>query len=191
MLILGESLTLERALGIIICVGGVAWLALQTPQAKEVRGASFSGVIFALCASLLWAGNVYCIRRGSMDLPLWSANALRYALTVTALGSAFAALRWHTKQTLGGEPIRQVDAGVPPVFTFVGAVLLEACLGSLMIVYAFSHAQLGIATTLASLAPLFALPIGVAMGTERFQWSRLIPMSATIVGVVLVLRGAG
>jgi len=96
---LHEAVGPLRMLGTVLCITGVVWLVRMQPGGKPAADAGsapprrWGGVVLALLASLLWAGNTYTIKRGATGLPLWSANALRYAMATLLLGAFFVMQR--------------------------------------------------------------------------------------------------
>ena len=190
-LTLGEHIGPVRAAGIASCIGGVVWLVLlQAPaqgQAPRVRGRALAGgVALAVLASLLWAGNTYAIRRGAVGLPMFVINSFRYCLAVLVLSTLW--LRQQRGRTPKGEPRERLLGSWPHLRRFLPTVLVEAFFGSSIFVYGLSHSDLSVAAPLSSLAPLFAVPIGLLLGTEQLHLRRLLAIAITVAGVVLLVR---
>jgi drug/metabolite transporter (DMT)-like permease len=183
-LTLGERLTAGRLGGTALCVGGVTWLVMLTRggegRADGARRRPGVGVALAALTSLLWAGNTYAIRRGATGIPMLAANSFRFGLALAGLLLARTILP-------GPKTTRLLRRG-PGVTGFVLAAVIEGFLGSSMFVYGLSHADLAIAAPLSSLAPLFAVPIGLWLGTERLSLQRLCAIVATVAGVLLLVR---
>lgn len=196
---LGEQLTLGRLGGTALCVLGVIWLVLL---ARDRDGATDSagrgdsgrgdhvlgGVALALLTSLLWAGNTYTIRRGAGGVPMLAANALRFGL---ALGGLWL---WRTLGELRRGELRRGVARAPRLLrqpgalVFAAAAVVEGFGGSSMFVYGLSHTDLAVAAPLSSLAPLFAVPVGMLLGGERVGLRRIVAIAMTVAGIVLLVR---
>lgn len=188
-LTLGERITGGRALGIACCIGGVAWLVLlQVPPGSRApaRGRALAGgVALAVLTSILWAGNAYSIRRGAAQLPMFLVNTFRYFMAVPVLTGIWLAQR--RARAAAGPPERLLLSG-RHLRRFLPTVLIEAFFGSSIFVYGLSHSDLSVAAPLSSLAPLFAVPIGLYLGTERLHLRRLLAIVITVTGVILLVR---
>lgn len=185
---LGEPLSPMRICGVLLCLLGVSWLVLlagsaaaeQTEQ-RRARRQWLLGLLLAFFTSLLWAGNTYSIRRGAMGLPFLFANSLRYGMAVAFLFCLrFVTQRPGAKPSLLRSPSDLRSLGP--------AAFVEAFIGSSIFVYGLSHAPLGVAATLSSLAPLFAVPVGLVLKTERVNLRRVAAITLTVLGVVLLVR---
>lgn len=188
-LTLGEEISGGRALGIAGCIGGVVWLVmLQVPPGERApaRGRTLAGgVALAILTSILWAGNVYSIRRGAAGLPMFLVNMFRYFMAVPVLSGMWLVQR---RRRGAGEPAERLLLSWPHLRRFVPTVLVEAFVGSSIFVYGLSHSDLSVAAPLSSLAPLFAVPIGLYLGTERLHLRRLLAIVITVAGVILLVR---
>lgn len=194
-LTLGESVGPARASGTLLCILGVVWLVLQqggrhvSPEKSpgqdggQAGGRPWrSGLVLALLTSVCWAGNAYSIRRGAIGLPFLVANAVRYLIAVGFLGTGYFLGRRRSGAKAAASP-----AGTLPRSFLITAVI-EAYGGSSIFVYGLSHSELSVGAPLSSLAPLFAVPIGLLLGTERLSVRRLAAIVLTVAGVVLLVR---
>ncbi len=189
-LTLGEKPSAARILGTLLCISGVVWLVLQQrekQQPSEIRRKWISGLALGLLTSFFWAGNTYALRRGAVGESFLVVNALRYLLAILVLGGLqqFARLtkRRSAPSRVDSAP---ADTSIPP--RFVLTVVFEAFFGSSIFVYAISHTDLSVAAPLCSLAPLFAVPIGLYLGTDRLHPRRLMAIVVTVCGVILLVR---
>ncbi len=192
VLSLGEVVSPARAAGTACCIAGVAWLVLLRPGSAETearsRKTSLVGVALAVAASLFWAGNTYTTRRGASGLPLFLTNAIRYAVALLMLGTQRGLIalkdRWGTQ----GKAKRETIFWPPRrLLAFSGTALIEAFFGSSIFVYGLSHTDLSVAAPLVSLSPLFAVPIGLMLGTEMLDLRRICAICVTVAGVVLLV----
>lgn len=207
---LGEPVGPGRLVGTLLCIAGVAWLILlqarpegaeretgATPTSTEAsRRRPVQGALLAVLTSLLWAGNTYAVRRGATGLPLMLANTVRYGLAVILLCALWLRIQHARRRARRTDPALRPDAppderllGRGPLLrAFLPTVLIEAFCGSSIFVYGLSHADLSVAAPLSSLAPLFAVPMGLVLGTERLHLRRAIAIAVTVAGVVLLVR---
>ncbi len=178
----GEPFGVARLVGVLLCIGGiVALVRLQSRTLEKSEGSALVGLIFALLTSLLWAGNTYTVKRGSVGLDVWQANAVRYTVAILVLLPNALLQRskipWSTAPTGGW-----LRLGPP--------ILADCILGSVLFVYGLSNADLSVAATLSSLAPLVSVPVAIALGAERWSLARALAIAVT-VGGALLLVGAG
>jgi drug/metabolite transporter (DMT)-like permease len=66
-------------------------------------------------------------------------------------------------------------------------LLADTGLGSVAFAYGITHTDLALGATLSSLSPLVALPIAAVLGTERVTLGKVIAVSITVGGVVLLV----
>ena len=189
-LTLGEHVGGQRLLGTMLCVAGVVWLVFLQAAAKgdsadaQPERHRLTGLLLALLTSLMWAGNTYSVRRGGIGLTPFVVNGFRYLLASTVLGSLWLIRR--LKHPPGpNEP--QLFCSKPDLLRFVPAVITEAFIGSSIFVYAMTHTDLSIATPLAAMSPLFAVPVGILLGGEPLDVRRLLAIIVTVAGVVCLV----
>ena len=177
---LGEHLTPLRGLGVLACLLGVVWLVLTNRSGKEQTPTrtSRAGLLLALLTSVLWAGNSYAIRRAGSGTPFLVANGFRFSLAVLPLGLLFL---WQGKRSL------RVCLAQAGTLRMILVSMGEAVIGSSLFVYALSHSELSIGAPLSSLAPLFAVPLGIVLQGERPSLQRLLATCLTVLGVLLLV----
>jgi drug/metabolite transporter (DMT)-like permease len=139
----------------------------------------------ALLTSLFWAGNTYTIRRGSGELPFLVINSLRYLIGLAVLAAGLVLLPRSSPGLRSGSPGRTGSSLSP---RFLLTILIEAFGGSSIFVYGLAHSDLSVAAPLSSLAPLFSVPIGLALHTETLNARRVAAIVITVAGVVLLVR---
>jgi drug/metabolite transporter (DMT)-like permease len=197
VLTLGEKLTAARGVGTLCCIAGVVWLVLLQPQDPAGRkppdssppvaparhlGQRWLGLVLAVLTSLLWAGNGYSIARGASALPLSLVNAVRYLMAALGLGVVWL---WRARKPQSGSG--KLLCSKKALRPFLLTAVIEAFFGSSIFVYAMSHGDLSVAAPLSSLAPLFAVPIGLLLRTERINIRRLLAIMLTVAGVILLV----
>jgi drug/metabolite transporter (DMT)-like permease len=179
-----EPLGPSRALGLALCLGGVAGLLAQSrSSAPDTDGkagrAALVGVALALLTSLFWAGNAVCLKLGGEQLSVYLTNALRFALGTLML---LAQLPFQKPQS--GEHARPLPQLARALWL---PLLADAGFGSVCYTYGIVHSDLALGATLSSLSPLVSLPIAALSGSERVTPLKVLAISVTVTGVVLLV----
>ena len=190
-LTLGEQVGAQRILGTVLCIAGVVWLVLLQAVSRgntvetTPSQARLAGLLLALLTSLFWAGNTYSVRRGGIGVAPFVVNGFRYLLASVVLGTLWSIRR----QQIPKPPpdTAQLFSSRKELLRFAPAVVLEAFIGSSIFVYAMTHTDLSIATPLAALSPLFSVPIGLLMGSEKLDVRRLFAIVVTVGGVLCLV----
>ncbi len=190
----GERFGPTRVLGVALCLGGVIALlrlAGRTGRSERRRSLDTTGVLLAVAASLLWAGNTITVKAGAEGIPFWRVNAVRFTMALVLLTPQVLLLR---------PPRPAVPVGalaVPTQSSFLStwrrmlpAIFVDAGLGSICYVYGLAHTDLAVAATLSSLSPLVSVPVAIAMGEERWHPARAAAVAVTVGGVVTLILGA-
>jgi drug/metabolite transporter (DMT)-like permease len=173
----GERLGVGRALGTLLCVGGVTLLVLLGRSTRlERKELGLTGLLLAFGAALLWAGNTVTIREGSVGISPFQANTVRYLFTISVLTVTISSAHGGPRRPLDGRALRAL----------VPAIFLDGVIGSALFVYGLSHADLAVAAPLSSLAPLISMPIAIRMGEERWSLGRFFAIAATVAGAALL-----
>jgi len=94
---------------------------------------------------------------------------------------ALAGLQGKAGETIQLMRRRPAVLGWLALASFTGPVL-----GATLSLYALQHTQVGIASTLIALPPVFLLPVNWLVYKEKFQWSDLLGTLVTIGGVALL-----
>ena len=75
----------------------------------------------------------------------------------------------------------------PKVFGWLTmAAFTGPVLGATLSLFALQHTQVGIASTLIALPPVFLLPVGWLVFKEEFDWSAVLGTLVAIGGVALL-----
>jgi drug/metabolite transporter (DMT)-like permease len=179
-----EPLGLGRALGLACCLGGVAALSAQSGKGgsdgtRASGRAALAGVALALLTSLFWAGNAVCLKLGGEGLSLYLVNALRFAI-----GALLLAVQLPFQRTRADAP----GSSLPKLTAALWLPLLaDAGIGSVCYTYGIVHSDLALGATLSSLSPLVSLPLAALYGTERVGPAKVLAVSMTVAGVVLLV----
>jgi drug/metabolite transporter (DMT)-like permease len=175
---LSENLSLLEVTGIFLTVGGVAWVVSRdgVPGVQD-RRYYFAGILFGLGGALGQAGGLVTAKVGlADDFDALSGIAIRLVIatvviwTYTAarglVPSSFAKLRQHPKS----------------IWFMAGAVVAGPLTGVYFSLVAVQQAPVGIASALMSLTPIFLLPVGMILFSEKITWR-------AVVGTIIALTG--
>jgi drug/metabolite transporter (DMT)-like permease len=181
--LLNETLAPVEIIGILLAIGGVAWVV--TDRSKEANGGVVDtssryyliGVLLGLGGALGQAGGLIASKKGlEGDFSALSGNLMRIVVSTIFMWGLAAGQRQvgNTVHLLREHPraLGIISAGA--VFgPFVGVWL------SLI---AVQHASVGVASTLMSLTPVILLPVSYVLVREKIT-------SRAIVGTMLAFAG--
>lgn len=175
---LDEILSLMQLSGILITVGGVAWVVFVEGSDKKNRNRRYAlGVLFALSGSFAQALGMVLAKGGIVQQvhPV-SANLVR--IITGLIGLIFFAL-------LRGEFIndfRKTRDRKALLLLSMGA-LVGPVLGIILTLYAFQWAPVGVVTALMQTSPILLLPV------DYFIFKKTVPPSA-VFGTLAAIGGA-
>ncbi len=184
-LFLAERLTLTQVIGIGLTVAGVSWVVLeQKDSATQVNGhirRYLWGILFGLIAATTQAAGLITAKKGlGTDLPALSGHVIRMLVGTVAM--------WGV--ALGQRQIRptitQVTSRPPTARDLALGSLLGPFIGVWFSLAAVQLTQIGIASTLMGLVPIFMLPIGYFVFKERFGWPAVAGTVVAVVGVAML-----
>ena len=183
VLLLGESVTWTLPIGGALIVAGITWIVLEQRRAAaeaELHVELVRGVIFAVAAATAWATATIWLRGQQGDLDALGAASLRIPAASAAVWATIAMTRGR-----GEQPLRTVTPCGIAVVSAAG--VLGTGLGSILFIYAVG--EIGAARTafLTTSAPIFALPMGVILLSEKINARTLLGTAVTIAGIWLVL----
>jgi len=175
----GEPFGPSRALGTLLCVGGVATIIKLGEQPGDREATTLTarsrGLALALATSVLWAGNTIGLKAAAQDVTLATVNVVRHTLALSALSIAILLGRAPGKSA----PSRGWKSLLLPV-------VLDNLIGSYAFIYGLAHTDLAVGATLSSLAPLLSLPIAFALKAEKITPAKLGAVATTVAGIVLL-----
>ncbi len=175
---LGEILSLMEILAIIITLSGIAWVV----SAKGNRGNSEPrhyglGILLGMGGALGQAVGLLFAKKGlAGDFSAVSANLIRVAAAslCIALISLFRSdLGRHVKKLRDTKALNQI----------VWASFLGPVVGVVLSLYAVAHTEIGIASTLMSLSPIFLLPL-----SRKFFKETITPRA--IIGTIIAFAAS-
>ncbi|MGB8686167.1 MAG: DMT family transporter [Microcoleus sp.] len=177
---LQEKLSLIACTGILLTIGGVAWvIAERTAETALPSKHIWLGLGMSLLGQTANASAAILSRAAFTQIdidPLWTA-ALRLSGGMTVMLLFF--------NRTNAESLKQLKA--PKI---LGAIVVAAFLGTYLGIFlqqtSFKYAPAGIAQALNSTSPLFILPASVLTG-EKVSLRAVVSVVVAIAGIALLL----
>jgi drug/metabolite transporter (DMT)-like permease len=181
-LLFGEMVTSLELAGVVLAVGGVAWVVTegQGDASAANRQTHNKGLLFALLGALGQVANLVTARYALVDdFPAISATVIRILIAAVLLWS-LALVRGqigHTfRQWRDKQAFRALLAGAT-----VGPFL-----GIWFSLIAVQNARLGIASTLMALPPILLIPLEYLIYRRRISRRGMTGTVVAMVGVALL-----
>jgi len=178
----GETLTGIQMFGVIVTLAGIAWVILRRRSETNNQVCSpVQGVLFGLGAATGQAVGYVLSKQGLMDgfSPI-AGNSIRMLAAVIVLWG-LASIQGKAKETVNS--MREK----PKVFGWLTmAAITGPVLGATLSLFALQHTQVGIASTLIALPPVFLLPVSWLVFKEKFDWGAVLGTLVAIGGVALL-----
>lgn len=178
----GEVLTGMQMLGVIVTLAGIAWVILRRNQSEPNQICSpVQGVLFGLGAATGQAVGYVLSKQGLTDnfSPI-AGNSIRMLAAVIALWT-LASIQGKTRETINSMREKPKVLGWLTMAAITGPVL-----GATLSLFALQHTQVGIASTLIALPPVFLLPVSWLVFKEKFDWGAVFGTLIAIGGVALL-----
>ena len=178
----GEILTGIQMLGVIVTLAGVAWVIVRRRSDMPSQLCSpVQGVLFGLGAATGQAVGYVLSKQGLVDnfSPI-AGNSIRMLAAVIVLW-ALAGIQGKARKTVNAMREQPKIFGLLTLAAFTGPVL-----GATLSLFALQHTQVGIASTLIALPPVFLLPISWLIFKEKFDWGAVFGTLVAIGGVALL-----
>ncbi len=199
----GETLSGVQMLGVLLTLAGITWVILrrqgdtsdqrssaprrnndadvQRSSAGLRPGGTLQGVLFGLGAAGGQAVGFVLSRQGlAGDFPPLAGNSIRMLAAVIVLW-AMAGLQGKARETFNTMRERPEVLGWLAMAAFTGPVL-----GATLSLFALQHTQVGVASTLIALSPVFLLPVSWLVFKEKFDWGAVLGTLVSIGGVALL-----
>ncbi len=183
-LFLDESLSPTQILGMLITLGGIAWVMLErgNPAQRELSPKAYiTGIVLAVLAGTGQAAGAVTAKLGLYgDFPTLSGQIIRISIAAVAIWIiTFISRKARvTLQALKDQP--------KAVSYILIASFLGPFLGVFFSLLAIQHIEIGIASTLMSLQPVFLIPIGYYFFKETISMRAIIGTLVTLVGVAII-----
>jgi drug/metabolite transporter (DMT)-like permease len=175
-LVLGETVTGWVVVGGVFTLLGIVLIVTGGQHRAERHEHYGRGVAAAALASVAWG-----IAPILMKAPLQEMDAA--AIQGVRLPVA-AALLWVTPWARGA--VRQLWEGGQGIVGRMALLSLLTVFSSVLYVAGIKYAGVAIGSILSSVAPMFAIPLGVIFLHERLSRGAVLGILITIVGVVVL-----
>ena len=177
-----ETLTGIQILGVIVTLAGVAWvIARRRSDASGQLCSPVQGILFGLGAAVGQAVGFVLSKEGLTDnfSPI-AGNSIRMLAAVIVLW-ALAGIQGKAGETINSMRERPKVLSLLTLAAFTGPVL-----GATLSLFALQHTQVGIASTLIALPPVFLLPVSWVVFKEKFDWGAVLGTFIAMGGVALL-----
>ena len=166
-------MTLIRLAGILVVLGGLGLIISgRDPDGPRTTRAGRRGLRLVVYAAAAWALSATILKPALLQVPVLAGTALRIPMAGLVL--------WLTPWTRG--TLAAVRASSRDERWRLATVCLLNAVGSALFTIAIRSGGVAIGNTLASTAPLFAIPLEVGVLKER-------PSTRTIVGAACTVGG--
>lgn len=182
-LLFDELVSSREIAGILLAVGGIAWVVTERrSQQTVVENKQYRrGIIFGLTGALGQVANLVFARYGLVDgYSTLSAAIIRILIALVILW-AIAAFRrqilysfcmWRNKQAF---------------WTMLAGSISGPFLGIWFSMIAIQYARLGIAATLMALPPILLIPIDYVVYRRKVSLRGVVGTFIAIAGVILIV----
>jgi len=183
-LFLAETLTGGQIGGILLTVGGIAWVILDRDGAQrrpDDQRRYVWGLLFGLGAATGQAVGLITAKKGlGGDFPALSGNLIRMLAATTVIW--VVTLFWGQ----AGPTLRRLLSQRQIIWHIIGGTLVGPFIGVWLSLVAIQLTHIGIASTLMALPPVFLLPIAYFVFKERPGWRAITGTLVAMVGVAIL-----
>jgi drug/metabolite transporter (DMT)-like permease len=189
-LILGETLSIGTILGIMLTLTGIAWVAMESSNHRNpsqgisgqiVQHMNWKGILSGTIAATGQALGVVLAKNGLKDnFPALSGNVIRMTVAFVAL--------WLVTIFQGQvlSTIQQANHEHSGMMYILGGAIFGPLIGVSLSLFAIQNTNIGIASTIIALPPVFLLPIGYFIFKEHISWQAIAGTMLAVVGVGLL-----
>lgn len=181
-LLFGEWVSGPELVGILLAVGGIAWVVTEKqPDRNEGEQRQFRrGILMALLGALGQVANLVTARYGLVgDFSSLSATLMRISVAALLLWG-LAGLRGQVRHTFQQWGNRQALAAL------IGGAIAGPFLGIWLSLVAVQHARLGIAATLMALPPVLLIPLEYFILRKPVSLRGVMGTAVAMLGVALL-----
>ncbi len=179
---LHEILNIFEIIAIILTVSGIVWVILERNNRKNQMGSKnyFLGILFAFGGALGQAFALITAKKGlGGDFPALSANLIRI-ITATAIFWIVAIFQGKTVSNFYFWSNKKAR------WTIIGGSIFGPFIGIWLSLIAIKYANIGIASTLMALPPIFLLPLTYWIFKEKHSWQTIIGTVLAVAGVAII-----
>lgn len=183
-LFLNETLSIGEVLGILLTILGVVWVILEGDSRRKYRSQNpnyLAGILFALGGAIGQALGLIFAKKGlAGDFPALSATMIRMLVAGVVLW-LFTLLRGQA-----GLTIRNLGSHRRAFLLILGGSITGPLFAVTLSLVAIQNTEIGIASTIIALTPVFLLPISYVVFKEQFGWQAVAGTVLAMVGVALL-----
>lgn len=179
----GETLTLVQIAGIVVTLGGISWVIMTRPKEgdENARKVTGRGVLFGTLGALGQATGLVFSQQGM------TGGFSPFAGTLIRMFAAVAAL-WVVAlfQRQAVSTVRTIRRDTAALRWVAFGALFGPVIGVSSSLLAVQYTEIGVASTLMALPPIFMLPISYFLFKERFGWQAVAGTLVAMAGVALL-----
>jgi drug/metabolite transporter (DMT)-like permease len=184
-LFLSEALTGWQMVGILITLLGISWVILDRNGFQQKNAADkrnyLMGILFGLGGATGQAVGLITAKEGlGGDFPALSGTLIRMLAAALTLW-AFTFLRGQA-----GTTVKQITSHPRASLFILAGAFTGPFLGVTFSLLAIQNAEVGVASTIMALPPVFLLPVGYFVFKERLGWQALLGTALAMGGVALL-----
>ncbi|MEE2718982.1 MAG: DMT family transporter [Planctomycetota bacterium] len=196
--VLDQPLGWLAMLGIMVTLGGIAWVVCERRADDDGRGYPHParGVFLGFLGGIGQAVGLILAKLGmegvgGETIDPWTATLVRMILGTLSATLLMAALLGARRIDRGtGEPSRSRGIGLVSTLILVGAVF-GPVLGVWLSLVSIDRIDAGIAATLMSLSPIFILPVAKLIEDEAISRRAVLGAVIAVVGVAMLFLAGG
>ncbi|MBZ0286954.1 MAG: DMT family transporter, partial [Anaerolineae bacterium] len=184
-LFLGETLVLKEIVGIAVTLLGIIVVVADrnsgTAGGTTDRRQYIIGLLFGLGGAAGQAGGLVLSKLGlAGDFPALSGNIIRLLVACVVIWILAVANRQLVNS------YRTLRANPRAMLLLTGGTILGPVLGVWLSLVAVQNANIGVASTLSSLMPIFLIPISYFMFRERVTRQAVVGTLFAFAGMVIL-----
>lgn len=173
--LLGESVTLLRATGILLVLGGISLIVTGKGEGSaEIAGGRRRGMRLVLLAAGMWTLSTVLLKG-----PLQIVSAMAAAAVRSPVGGS---VLWLTPWTRG--TIRTVATSRPEDLGRLAGICLLSAASALLFTTGIKYGGVAVGTVLSNTSPLFTIPLEILVLGRH-------PSRQTVLGAVVTVGGIG
>src|SRR5262245_7689353 len=173
---LGETITPRLAVGSLLTLSGVAFIALSRGGDGAATDGWWIGIGGAVLAAVSWGVSSALLKVPLGEVDPVTAQAVRLPLA--------GVLLFATPWAWGS--VRALREGTPGVVARMAVLSALTALSSVMFVGSLKYAGVAVSTVLSSTAPMFAIPLGVIFLGEQLSVRPVVGALVTVAGIVVL-----
>lgn len=177
VVLMGETLTLRPALGILLTLSGLALIVAgsNTPETDRSDRSRF-GLVAAALAAVAWAVAALLMKPPLREVDAVTATAVRLPLIAVAL--------WITPWTW--DTVGRLRASSRATWLAIAGLGGLTAVTTVMFAAGLKYAGVAVGSVLSSTAPLFSIPLGLWFSGERFHPATAAGAVITVTGIALM-----